>query len=321
MTSYAVTGAFGFSGRHITQRLLFRGDEVINLSNHPGRADRFGGRVPIAPLAFDDPVALRNSLRCVDTLFNTYWVRYQHGTSGHDLAVDRSRTLFRAVAEAGVRRIIHVSIANPDAASPLTYYRGKAAVEAALAEAGPSYAVLRPTVLFGDSPILPNTIAYLLRRLPAFGIPGDGRYGIQPAAVDDLADLAVEMADLDENRTIDVVGPEVFTFTEFVSAIRDAIGSRALLLPTPAPIALAAAGLLGRALGDVILTREELDGLMAGLLVSREPALGTRRFSEWLAANADWLGRSHLSELATHFDVSRPRSRCLVGRALSSWTR
>ena len=313
MTSYAVTGAFGFSGRHITERLLARGDQVLNLTNHPDRADPFGGRVVAAPLAFDDPGALRDSLRGTDTLFNTYWVRYQHGGSGHDLAVERSRALFQAAADAGVRRIVHVSIANPDAASPLTYYRGKAAVEASLAAAGPSYAVLRPTVLFGDTPILPNTIAYLLRRLPAFGIPGDGRYGIQPAAVDDLADLAVEMADLDENRTIDIVGPEVFTFSDFVRVIRDAIGSRALLLPTPAPVALAAAGLLGRALGDVILTREELDGLMAGLLVSRKPALGTTRFTDWLSRNAGWLGRTHLSELGAHFDQT---SRCRLAQAI-----
>jgi NADH dehydrogenase len=314
VATYAVTGAFGFSGRHIARRPLDRGDAVRNLTNHPDRPDPFGGRVACAPLALDDPRALAEALAGVDVLVNTYWVRYDHGGADHALAVERSGRLFRAAAEAGVRRIVHVSIANPDAASPLTYYRGKAAVEAALAAAGPSYGIVRPTVLFGDNPILPNTIAYLLRRLPVFGIPGDGRYGIQPVAVEDLADLAIELADDDENRTIDAVGPEIFTFREFVTAIRDAIGSRAVLLPTPVPIALAAAGLLGRALGDVILTRQELDGLMAGLLVSREPALGRTRFSDWLTANAGWLGQTHLSELAAHFDAAP--SGCRLAAAL-----
>jgi NADH dehydrogenase len=317
MASVAVTGAFGFSGRHIASRLLERGDAVRNLTNHPDRRDPFGGRVSCSPLALDDEPALTAALAGADILVNTYWVRYDHGRTGHDLAVERSLRLFAAAAHAGVDRIVHISIANPDPASPLTYYRGKAAVETALAAAGPSYGVLRPTVLFGDKPILPNTIAYLLRRLPAFGIPGDGRFGIQPVAVEDLADLAIDLIDDGANRTVDAVGPEIFTFREFVTAIRDAIGSRAALLPTPAPIALAAAALLGRALGDVILTRQELDGLMAGLLVSREPALGTTRFTAWLARNADWLGRSHLSELSAHFDATQPPG-CLARRMLGA---
>lgn len=303
MVANAVTGALGFSGRHMAVRLLKRGDSVLNLTNHPGRADPFGGRVPAAPLALDDPAALRHALRGIDVLFNTYWVRYDQGGESHDLAVERSGRLFQAAAEAGVRRIVHVSIANPDPTSTLSYYRGKAAVEDALASAGPSWAVLRPTVLFGDHPILPSAIAYLLRRLPVFGIPGDGRYGIQPASVDDLADLAVDLAQSDENRTLDVVGPEVFTFTDFVRTIRDAIGSRALLVPTPAPIALAAATVIGRTLGDVILTGPELDGLMSGLLVSRGSPTGASRFTDWLDANANWLGRKHLSELGSHFDA------------------
>ena len=316
MATFAVTGAFGFSGRHIAGRLLDRGDTVRNLTNHPDRPDPFGGRVSCSPLALDDEPTLVAALAGIDVLVNTYWVRYDHGGAGHDLAVERSRRLFRAAAHAGVDRIAHVSIANPDPSSPLSYYRGKAEVEAALAAAGPSFGILRPTVLFGDNPILPNTIAYLLRRLPVFGIPGDGRYGIQPIAVEDLADLAIRLADESSNRTIDAVGPEVFTFRDFVTVIRDAIGSHAALLPTPGSIVLAAAGLLGRALGDVILTRQELDGLMAVLLVSHEPALGTTRFSAWLARNADWLGRSHLSELGAHFDTTPPV--CLARRMLGT---
>jgi NADH dehydrogenase len=301
MARFAVTGALGFSGRHITSRLLARGDEVVNVTNHPGRPDPFGGRVRPVPLAFDRPLELAGSLVGVDTLVNTYWVRFPRAGVTHADAVHHSRRLFEAARTAGVRRIAHISIANPDPASHLSYYRGKAQVEAALAVSGISHAILRPTVLFGDEPILANAIAWLLRRSPLFGIPGDGRYGIQPIAVEDLASLVLAAADRDDDVTWDAAGPEVLSFTEMVSAIRLATGARARLVHLPGPVALAAAAVVGRAVGDTLLTKEELEGLTGGLLVSRELPRGTSRFSEWLDANGSWLGRRYLSEVGRHF--------------------
>ena len=301
MPRHAVTGALGFSGRHITARLLDRGDHVVNLTNHPDRPDPFRGRVPSARLEFDDADALAASLRGVDTLFNTYWVRFpSHGVT-HAGAVRNSRSLFEAARAAGVRRIVHVSIANPDPASPLSYYRGKAQVEAALASLGVGHAVLRPAVLFGDEPILANSIAWLLRRLPVFAIPGGGRYAIQPIDVADLADLALEAASRDDDLVWDAAGPEVFSFTELVDAIRDAIGSQARLVHVPPRLALLAAWGFGRVVRDTVLTAEELEGLMANLLVSRDLPRGTSRSSHWLATSGAWRGREYLPVVSRHF--------------------
>lgn len=304
MARIAITGALGFSGRHVTARLLDRGDDVVSLTNHADRPNPFGRRIPSHPLAFDRPADLRAALEGADALVNTYWVRFPRDGITHADAVRHSRILFEAARDAGVRRVVHVSIANPDPASPLAYYRGKAQVEAALATSGLSHAILRPTVLFGDEPILANSIAWLLRRSPVFGIPGDGRYGIQPVAVEDLARLALEALDLPDDLTWDAAGPEVLSFTELVEAIRSATGSRARLVQMPGALALAAAGVLGRAVGDTLLTREELEGLRGGLLVSRELPRGTARISDWLAANGRWLGRTYLSEVGRHFRLA-----------------
>jgi uncharacterized protein YbjT (DUF2867 family) len=304
MTRHAVTGALGFSGRHIATRLVARGDEVVNLTNHPGRPDPFGGRLETRPLDFARPEGLRQALDDVDTLFNTYWVRFPHDGVTHATAVRNSRVLFEAARDAGVRRIVHVSIANPDPASHFAYYRGKAQVEQALAASGVGHAILRPTMLFGDVPILANTIAWLLRHVPAFGIPGDGRYGLQPIAVEDLAALALEAAAGDDDLTWDAAGPEIFSFTELVEAVRAATGSRARLVHLPVPLSLACASLLGRAMGDVLLTCEELEALMAGLLVSRDQPRGTTSLGDWLVANGDWLGRRYLNEVTRHFALA-----------------
>jgi len=293
----AVTGAFGFTGRHITTRLLADGREVINLTNHPDRPDPFEGRVETAPLNFADPKALAASLGGVDTLYNTYWMRFARRGSPHRQAAQNSEILFDAARAAGVRRIVHISIANPDANSPLPYYRGKALVEQSLIASGIRCAILRPAALFGDEPILVNTIAWMLRRLPIFGIPGDGQYGIQPTFVGDLANLAVAQGQRNESLVVDAAGPERFTFDEFVGLIREAVGSHSLLLHLPPRLALMAAQGLGVMLRDVVMTREEVDGLLGNLLVSRHPPLGTTRFTDWLADASPWIGKRYLSEL------------------------
>ena len=100
--------------------------------------------------------------------------------------------MFEAAERAGVPRVVHVSITNPSEDSPLEYFKGKAVLERALTESGLSYAILRPNVLFGREDILINNIAWTLRKLPVFGVFGDGQYRLQPMHVDDFAALAVE---------------------------------------------------------------------------------------------------------------------------------
>jgi uncharacterized protein YbjT (DUF2867 family) len=291
MARHVVTGAFGFSGRHIAGALLERGDDVTTLTNHSNRPDPFDGRVAASALDFTDPAGLTESLRGADTLFNTYWMRLERGGVTYADAVANSRVLFTAAREAGVRRIVHISIANAERGSDLPYYRGKLDVESALHDSGVSHAILRPAVLVGDQPMLVNSIAWMLRHLPAFGIPGNGRYGFQPIHVDDLARLALELGARDDDLAVDAAGPERFTFSEFVGDLKRAIGSRALVMRVPPPMAMLAGGALGLLVRDTVLTRAELDGLTANLLASDQPPLGTTPVSDWLADAGSWLGR------------------------------
>ena len=296
----AVTGAFSYSGKYITRRLLAEGHEVITLTGHPNRPDPFGGRVKAFPLDFDE-AGMAASLSGVDTLYNTYWVRFDKGGNTQPQAVENTRRLVRAAARAGVRRIVHTSIANPSAESHLPYYWGKAANEKAVVESGMSYAILRPTVLFGKEDVLINNIAWLLRRFPFFGQIGDGQYGIQPVYVDDLAALAVEAGARDDNLTWDAVGPDIFTFDELVRLIGEKIGYPKPILHLPPQVALKAAQFISLFVGDVVLTPEEVDGLTANLLVSSEPPRCKTRLGDWLAENRETVGAVYASELARHY--------------------
>jgi uncharacterized protein YbjT (DUF2867 family) len=296
----AVTGAFSYSGKYITKRLLARGDEVITLTGHANRPDPFGGNVKAYPLDFDEADMTR-SLQSVDVLVNTYWVRFDKGENTQPRAVENTCKLVNAAGAAGVKRMVHISITNPSAESHLPYFWGKAANEKAVIESGMSYAILRPTVLVGYEDILVNNIAYLLRRFPFFLLPGDGSYKLQPVHVDDLADLASEGVYRTDSYVIDAVGPDIFTFKEMVQLIGEKIGARRPLIPVSPRLALRAAQFLSLFVRDVMLTPEEVDGLMANLLVSKEPPRGKIHLADWLEMNKDTIGASYASEIKKHY--------------------
>jgi len=295
-----VTGAFSYSGRFVAQQLLERGRGVRTLTNHPRPDEPLATRIPSYPLDFSDSAALVTALTGTDTLYNTYWVRAPQGSLTHGVAVENTRRLIEAARRAGVRRIVQTSIANPTA-SASSYYRGKAALEEAVRACGLSYAIVRPTLLFGEGDVLINNIAWLLRHLPVFAIPGDGRYRLQPMHVKDHANLLVEVGSQAADVVADSAGPEIFTFDQLVQLLRRVLNVRALVVHASPALAMAGASVAGRVVRDMLLTREELDDLMHDILVSHEPARGTTRLTDWLSLHRDDVGRRYASEMERHY--------------------
>jgi NADH dehydrogenase len=305
----AVTGAFGYSGKYITRRLLAAGHQVITLTNSPERNNPFEGRVRAFPFHFDEPRSLEKSLQGTEVLINTYWVRFDHQHFTHAQAVINSQILFQAAKTAGVHRIVHVSITNPDIRSDLPYFRGKAEVELALQELGISYCILRPTVLFGKEDILINNIAWSLRHLPAVGVFGDGSYRLQPIYVDDLAAAACTHVLAAGNATVNATGPETLTYRQLMETVRAELRLRRPILGVPPELGLISCRLLGLLVHDVIITREEIRGLMENRLYVDAPPLGTTSLTEWVGRHRETLGRHYTSEMARRIDrVSAYRS-------------
>ena len=209
-----VTGAFSFTGRAIALRLLADERRVRTLTNHPNRPGSEQVKVDVAPLQFADRVALVESLRGADTLYNTYWVRFRHGKLNFGEAIANTRILVGAAVEAGVRKLVHISVSNPTADSHLDYYAGKARTEDIVRSSGLRWAIVRPTLVFGNGDILINNIAWLLRRMPFFPIPGLGGCRVQPVAVEDVAEIAVWAAEQTDNVTVDAAGPDTVTYGE-----------------------------------------------------------------------------------------------------------
>ena len=297
--AHAVTGAFGFTGKYVARRLLAAGHRVVTYTGSPRKEDPFDGQVEVRLFNFNDASAMAESLKDVQVLYNTYWVRFNHPRFSHADAVRNSLALFEAAKMAGVERLVHVSIANADPHSPLEYFRSKGRLEEALKVLGLNYAVVRPAVLFGAEGILINNIAWTLRRLPVCGIFGDGKYHVQPIHVDDVAAIMVEQGQSREFNLINALGPEDFTYRELVDMIGAAIGKKRPIISVPPSLGYAFAWAIGKLMDDVFVTRDEITGLMADLLhVPGQPATGSTRLSDWIRQNADTLGRVYFSELA-----------------------
>jgi NADH dehydrogenase len=299
---HAVTGAFGYSGKYIARALLAKGCAVITLTNSTDRDNEFGEQIEVFPFNFDKPDVLVQSLQNVEVLYNTYWVRFNHQLFKHTDAVENTLVLFEAARQAGVKRIVHISITNPSENSPLEYFSGKAKLEKALRESGMSYAILRPTVVFGKEDILINNIAWVLRHLPVFGVFGDGQYKLQPIYVEDLAELAVQCGERQDNLVIDAIGPETFTYRELVDTIGRLIGARRMLIGVPPLVGYWVGRIIGYFMGDVTITRPEIEGLMANLLYVNSPPVGKTKLTDWIEDHSEMLGRRYTSELARRKD-------------------
>jgi uncharacterized protein YbjT (DUF2867 family) len=297
----AVTGAFSYTGASITDELIGRGRRVRTLTGHPERAPASGTPVDVRPLDFADKAALRQNLEGVDTLYNTYWVRFTRGSTTFDAAVDNSRRLINAAADAGVRRIVHVSITHPDTRSPYPYFRGKADVEDYLAGAGISHAIARPAFLFGRDGVLINNVAWMLRHLPVVAVGDSGSYWVRGIHVDDLAIVCADLGEQDTEVTVDAVGPDRMTFRTLVGHVRDAVAPKTPIVSVPGWALPTLTTVIGVILRDRLLTSDEYNAMADGLADSQAPTNGQTRFTDWLTANAGSLGRRYINDTRSHF--------------------
>jgi len=297
-----VTGGLSYIGKYITRRLVANERQVRILTGHLNRPNPFGNQVSILPINFDNDQELIKNLQGAETLYNTYWVRFDHGNVSFNKAVENTKRLIRAAEAAGVRKLVHLSVSNPSEDSPYPYFRGKAILEKIIAQSKLPYAIIRPTLVYGgEEEILVSNITWLLRRFPIFAVPSRGTYRVQPIFVDDLAEMAVNAVQNANNKIIDAAGPETFTFEEMIRLIKNKIKSRSILFHASPGLSLFLLKIVGIMMNDVVLTPDELGALMDNLLVSKNPPAGKTRLSDWLDRNGDKLDRRYANEMIRHF--------------------
>ncbi len=135
-----------------------------------------------------------------------------------------------------------------------------------------------------------------------FGVFGRGDYRLQPIHVDDLAALAVQEAFGNQNEIINAIGPETFTYRELVETTKRKCGSKSLIVSIPPSAGYWACRLIGQMVNDVVITREEIRGLMEERLYVDAPPQGTVKLTDWIERNKETLGRHYTSEMARRVD-------------------
>lgn len=296
-----VTGAFSYTGKYIAENLLSMNEDVVTLTGHlrSGLPDK---NIAVLPYNFDKSDSLGKLLEGVDVLYNTYWIHFSYRRKLLNDAIENSKKLILAAKEAGVKRIVHISVANSSNTSHLPYFRAKAEVEEFVIKSGLSYAVIKPTLIFGLESIPFNNIAYFLRKFPIFPVFGSGKYLVQPIFVGDLAKIAVNLGHSRKSVVLNVGGSDIFTYDELIRIIAKTLKSRAKIVHLPPNITLLLGQLLGYMLNDVTINRGEMEGLMSNRYVHEHTDVaGETSLNRWLKENIDRLGKHYISELKRYY--------------------
>ncbi len=268
-----VTGASGFIASHLLPRLASRGHRVRAMwrgREGPGRASAPGIDWVQGDVTRPDTLG-RAVFECDVIVHLAGCSAGETPGSLERVNVAGTRNLLVAALDAGVERIVYVSAlgASP-AAGP--YYRSRFHAEDAVMSSGIEHVILRPAVVYGPADHFVTSIVTLLRRFPVFPMLGDGTFRLQPVAVEDLVDAltqSVERPDV-EGGLFEVAGPEPISFTGIVRTVADVAGLRRPILPLPDGVASPLTRLARTAGLSTPFTREQLDVLRWGSVLSSD---------------------------------------------------
>ncbi len=250
-----VFGGSGFIGRHVVRALAKAGYRVRVAVRRPNLAPFLlvagqVGQVQVVKCDVHDREEVADALRGADYAVNLVGVLQSFGRqSFRALHVDAARTIAKAVAEHGLKRLIHFSAIGAAKNSKSTYAKSKAQGEDAARAAMPGTTILRPSIVFGPEDGFFNRFAAMARLSPVLPLIGGGKTRFQPVFVGDVAAAVCAcLADPStEGKLYELGGPDIYSFRELMQLMLQVICRRRLLLPLPFTLA----SLLGRVLSMV----------------------------------------------------------------------
>jgi len=222
-----LTGGSGFIGRHVQKTLLQKGHE-IRLLTHRREVGAEDG-VELVEGDVTRPETFAGNVAGCDATINLVGIIREfpgRGICFERLHVDATRHIIDAARGAGVSRHIQMSALGSMPGALSGYHRSKYRAEEVVRESGLPWTIFRPSIVFGPEDDFVNKLAGYIRSFPAMPVIGDGKYRLQPIAVDDVARcfaLALEMPET-AGRTFELCGPDRLSYNDMLDTIGRALG-------------------------------------------------------------------------------------------------
>lgn len=263
-----VTGATGYVGRHIIERLMDAGLPVRCLLT-----ERDANRLPWDATAENSPEIVLGTLLDDEAVFravtgvhtiihleSAMWWGSQR--SLERVEVVGTRSLIAAARSARVGRIITLSHLGAAPSSAYALHRIKGQVEELVRNSGLAYTVIRSGLVFGPNDAFMSHIAAMLRANPLFFLmPGDGSVVLHPIYIDDLTRIVVDSL---ENlrvvdQTLEVGGQEYITLRDLLLTLMRVGRMSRLIIPVPPYLMRFLSRVYGVVLPRALVTPQWLD--------------------------------------------------------------
>jgi uncharacterized protein YbjT (DUF2867 family) len=234
-----ILGGSGFVGHYLAEALTKRGIEIRVLTRQPARARDLLvlPSTEVEQADVHDSAQLIHQFTGMDAVINLVGVLHdgRDNDSFYSAHVDLADKVVDACAQAGVRRLLHMSALKADPQGPSAYLRSKGKGEETVREGalkqGIAATIFRPSIIFGPGDRFLNRFAQLVKLSPVIPL-GCPNARFQPVFVEDVARAFAECLDDRDSlgRTYDLCGPHTYTLKQLVSLVAKLTGrTRAII--------------------------------------------------------------------------------------------
>jgi NADH dehydrogenase len=226
----AITGATGFVGSNLADRLTSEGHEVVRLARRP-HAHNEGFVVSL-----DNVDQLAKALAGCHAVAHCAGINRETGQQTYErVHVQATRNVVEAARRAGVEKIVLMSFlrARPDCGS--AYHESKWAAEEIVRNSGLDYTIIKAGVVYGRGDHMLDHLSHAFHTFPIFALVGLKEETVRPLAIEDLVHV-IRAALIDrrlKRQTIALLGPEEIYLREAVRRVAKVVGKQPLMFPLP----------------------------------------------------------------------------------------
>jgi NADH dehydrogenase len=262
----AVTGATGFVGRNLVNRLLDEKHEITVLT-HRRSGELFGNNVRAVQGSVDRVSEMVAAFRGADLVFHLVGILTETRENTFEKTVAQgTENVVGACEEARVNRIVYLSALGTSAHAETAYHKTKYHAEQSVQKSKLQWTIFRASIIYGKNDGFLTTMSKVIRYLPFVPIFGDGHYKIQPIFIADLCEVMVGTLSIPSsfNQIIDIGGPEQLDYKTAIELLKKAMGKRRVNFHIPFGVIMPVAGLLQTILKPAPLTIDMLKMLKMG---------------------------------------------------------